>query len=568
MVARAIFAVVLGLSSSALAQATLIDGFGGPADFGGDCLSPNDDSSSAPIDLTPAFPGGLEFFGTTYDTVWVNTNGNITFNAGLGDYTPDPFPIAEQPMIAPYWSDVDIRGEECGGFSGSEGCMNGGEDNGVWWHLERGRMIVTWDRVGHFGCNDAEKMSFQLILQEPQYCGGGTDFDVEFRYNRCEWEAGDASGDEDGDGLCTAGETSCIPAQVGFDAGNERDFVSLPGSLMSGIRTIVCTESNIGVPGVYRFAIRGGNVECPDANRPCDTGGVGVCGEGRSQCMGLTPVCRTVHEPSAERCDGLDNDCNGDTDEGMDLCEGDRVCVRGRCIDRCTEFGCPEGQTCNMDLGSCTEDACDGISCRPGERCIGGECRSVCEDIVCPAGRICSGGQCVDGCVNAECGTCYTCVDGACLLHCAIVGCSRGFACEETGECVEEDCLGVRCGPGRTCRAGRCANSCAGAICPRNEHCEMGECVPGAPVMPDAGMPDPDVDAGRFDAGNDSTPDSGPSGRDAGVMLADAGMEEMDGGCGCRALGSSGSSGQGSSEPRYALLAIAALFFLRRRGRS
>ena len=45
------------------AQPELLDGFGGPVDYGTECLSPNDDGSSAAIDLTAAFPGGLEFFG-------------------------------------------------------------------------------------------------------------------------------------------------------------------------------------------------------------------------------------------------------------------------------------------------------------------------------------------------------------------------------------------------------------------------------------------------------------------------------------------------------------------------
>lgn len=554
---RAILCIAMVIGSSpALAQVPLIGGMGGPSGYGTECLSPNDDGSSAEIDVRAAFPDGLEFFGTIYYSVYVNTNGNITFNGALDQYTPDAFPIAAQPMIAPYWGDVDIRGVDpfCDDFGGDAGCMNDGGPNGVWWHLEPGRMVVTWDRVGYYDCHDSRQMSFQLILRQPELCGTPNDFEVEFRYNLCEWEAGEASGDDDGNGLCDAGE-DCTPAQVGFDAGNEMDFVSLPESRMPGIRNVVCGDSNVGVPGIWRFGVRGGAVECPDANTPCPIpGGVGVCGEGRTECVGASTACRVVHEPSAERCDGLDNDCNGESDEGA-LCTDPQVCVRGRCIDRCSEFGCPPGESCDAELGVCTEDACEGVTCDAGLRCVGGTCRSVCEDIVCPAHQTCSGGQCVDACEGADCGACRVCVDGSCLLHCAVVGCPTGLACEETGECVEEACLGVRCGPGRTCRAGVCASSCAGAVCPPGEYCTMGECVIGTAPMPDAGPPDPD--AGMPDAGMDEVPDAGMGSFDAGAE-PDAGTIGGGDGCGCRAAG----------DARAPWLLLLGLVFLLRRGRS
>ena len=93
------------------AQATLISGLGGTAGYGpdGQCLSPNDDGSSDFIDITPHFPMGLRFFDTTHTRVFVNTNGNVTFSGRVSTFTPRAFPVAAQPMIAPYWADVDIR---------------------------------------------------------------------------------------------------------------------------------------------------------------------------------------------------------------------------------------------------------------------------------------------------------------------------------------------------------------------------------------------------------------------------------------------------------------------------
>ena len=61
---------------------------------------------------------------------------------------------------------------------------------------------------------------------------------------------------------------------MGFDAGNLRDFVSLPMSRTMAILD-VCRTSNVpgGAPGLYRFQIRGGGVAGGDCVRPaCETG--------------------------------------------------------------------------------------------------------------------------------------------------------------------------------------------------------------------------------------------------------------------------------------------------------
>ena len=88
--------------SGVRAQAMLLDGLGGPADYGTGSLPGNDDGSSAAIDLGTAFPSGLNFFGTSQRTIFVNNNGNVTFGAAVFAYTPVPFPSATQPMIAPW----------------------------------------------------------------------------------------------------------------------------------------------------------------------------------------------------------------------------------------------------------------------------------------------------------------------------------------------------------------------------------------------------------------------------------------------------------------------------------
>ncbi len=321
----ALLPALLGLfafANPAAAQTTLVSGLGGAAGYGTECLSPNDDGSSDPVDLRPAFPAGLHFYSGTYTAAYVNTNGNITFNDALSVYTPRAFPIASQPMIAPYWADVDIRPYPgCGGYGSSTGSPGNGRclnprDNGVWWHLEPGRMIVTWDRVGYFACHGDRLMSFQLILTDASACGGPGDFDVEFRYNRCDWTTGDASGGSGGFGG--------TPAQAGFDAGDNVNFTAIPGSLAPDINRQLCTLSNVGERAVWHYGIRSGVITTDAGTRTC---GVGACERVVARCANGFPLPCNPGTPTTEVCNGIDDDCNGMTDEGMQMC-GRGACLR------------------------------------------------------------------------------------------------------------------------------------------------------------------------------------------------------------------------------------------------
>ncbi len=503
--------LLIAVPSVADAQAPLLSGLGGPSDFGTECLSPNDDGSSTAIDITPWFPEGLRFFDDTYTQIFVNTNGNISFGDSLSQYTPDPFPVANQPMIAPYWADVDIRGEACTGTGGDRGCMNPSR-NGVWWHGEPGRLVVTWDKVGYYRCHDDKVMIFQLILTAGEGgCGGEGDFDVEFRYNECGWETGDASDGENGFGG--------TEAQAGFDAGNTRDFVEIPGSRAPGIAETLCTDSNVGERGVWRYEIRRGTVTCPDAGEPCLTGDVGVCGDGLTACVGSGVECVAVTEASPERCDAVDNDCDGIIDEGDDLCQYSiEICDMGRCLDVCFEFGCPDGQMCN-EAGRCIDIGCEDLVCPAGQRCSAGECVGACDGIVCPHGQACNAGRCSDICGTITCDEgCQVCEEGACIGSCAHAGCPDGQVCQPDGHCIESACVGRTCSAGEFCRDGACVDACDGAVCPPGEMCEMGACAAIMSVQPNG--PDAGI-TGDASTDSDGGRTTGGRGRD-------------DSGCACR----------------------------------
>ena len=236
------------------AGATLLTGLGGPIGFGPitNCIGPSDDgsyvdttvdagggtSTGTSISMGSAFGAGLLMRGQRYPAFYLNTNGNITFGGPLAGYSPNPFPRAltasPLPLIAPWWADVDTRGG--GQPSTNHVCYVSGTD----------RFVATWYRVGYYASRTDRLNSFQLIVTP---VGTAGDFDVEFRYSRCEWTTGDASGG--------AGGVGGTPAQAGMDLGDGVNSVTLPGSLTANVVNL-CGTSNVGVPGVWRIQVRSG----------------------------------------------------------------------------------------------------------------------------------------------------------------------------------------------------------------------------------------------------------------------------------------------------------------------
>ena len=95
--------------------------------------------------------------------------------------------------------------------------------------------------------------------------------------------------------------------------------------------------------------------------RECDTGELGVCALGTTYCDGELGIrCRPNIEPSPERCDGLDNDCNGPADEGVG--QG-KVCETGEpgiCSAGTTYCDTDLGIRCRRNVEPKAED-CDGV---------------------------------------------------------------------------------------------------------------------------------------------------------------------------------------------------------------
>ena len=234
---RAILAVCV-FASSPVQAIELRSGFGGSAGFGDLTQEPNDDGSSNQLNL----PFTLNFFGNNYNTFWANNNGNITFGGPVDSYTPDAFPVSGQPMIAPFWADIDTRGT---------GAVYTASPNA-------NTLVTTWNDVGYYGAHTDKVNDFQLTLLNRSDTGAGN-FDIEFRYRQLEWTTGDASGGSGGLGG--------TPAQAGYDAGDNTNFFALPGSLSSSVLNLANT-SNVSedTPGLWTMAIRNG--EMSDGSSP------------------------------------------------------------------------------------------------------------------------------------------------------------------------------------------------------------------------------------------------------------------------------------------------------------
>ena len=227
------------------------------------------------------------------------------------------------------------------------------------------------------------------------------------------------------------------------------------------------------------FAISG--VTCDGGGVPCQTSMQGVCANGITQCVvGGTPTCMATIKPSAEKCDNLDNDCNGMVDDGDGLCPTGQVCVQGKCIGPCspTEFPCGPPLVCMNGL--CVDPTCVGVTCKAGQICQSGTCVGGCDGVVCPASQICELGVCVDPCKGVTCKG-SVCVLGVCVQNCSCQACPKGQVCSATGACVDSGCDTMTCGTGEVCSNGSCGDACAGAKCPGGAACHNGQCDPPPP---------------------------------------------------------------------------------------
>ncbi len=218
--------------------------------FTSNTLSANDDLSTELV--STGFQ--LNFFGNNHNTLYVNNNGNVTFDSPLIEFTPFGLTATNQEIIAPFFADVDTSA------AGLEVTYGTGAING------RNVFGVNWIDVDYFVSDPSHtnRNSFQLLLTDRSDIAAG-DFDIEFNYDQIQWESGQASNSDD-NGL------GGVSAVVGYSngSGNPGTFFELDGSLVNGtflddniLSGLIHNSINSDVDGRYIFEARNGNIIMP-----------------------------------------------------------------------------------------------------------------------------------------------------------------------------------------------------------------------------------------------------------------------------------------------------------------
>jgi hypothetical protein len=222
--------------------------------FTGNTLAANDNDSTGAINL--GF--GANFFGTTYTQVYINNNGNVTFDGALADNTPYSLLSTIRVIIAPFFADVDTRLGQVVTY-GTD-VVNG--------HAAFG---VNWIDVGYYNQHVDKLNIVQLVLISRTDVAAGA-FDIEFNYGQIIWETGDVSGGKSGFG------GTAVHAGYSNGTGNSGTNYEISGSGVGGafldtnpVSGLIYNSANNAVLGRYVFPIRTGGGGGGIVSRPRPT---------------------------------------------------------------------------------------------------------------------------------------------------------------------------------------------------------------------------------------------------------------------------------------------------------
>ncbi|MBZ4398365.1 MopE-related protein [Myxococcus sp. AS-1-15] len=331
--------------------------------------------------------------------VWTwGNNGQGQLGTGTYVTTPTSSPVTTLVLNTYYFDgDMDGFGDE---FFSAEACE------------------APYGYVEDTDCDDFNPTTYPGALEA---CNG-----VDDNCDTVADEGDPGGGDECVTGLlgvCAKGTTSCTQ-----------------GSLVCTQNQTASTEQCDSLDNDCDGEVDEGN---PGGLQACATGGVGVCGEGVTYCTHGLVECVQKYGPTAEVCDGRDNDCNGQPDDGLTFStwyqdldhdnygvasQSVQACVRpashaaqaGDCDDTRATFNPAAPEVCDGLDNDCDGQVDESLTRQTWYRDADGDGFGVASDTVSdcrqPAGYVAVSGDCNDGSASIKPGAAEVCdgVDNNC----------------------------------------------------------------------------------------------------------------------------------------------------------
>ena len=208
-------------------MANLVNNLGGTAGFGENMLAP-ETYFSDPIDLTNAFPDGLNFFGKIYTAMTIDQNGGIHLQSADSTVFIYALDASTDPTATP-------------GPASPGGTSTG--SNRIYWDIDavHHRVTITWDDMQPWAGATTTGNAFQLTLADKSAVSGTKgDFDIVMRYEAVNW----------------INPITDPPNSGGIYSYQTSHSIELPQSGDRDALLALPTASNVGIPGVFNYQVR------------------------------------------------------------------------------------------------------------------------------------------------------------------------------------------------------------------------------------------------------------------------------------------------------------------------